>query len=76
MALKKGNFELLNLVFPGWVSGLEDKKEKTDTHYRCMDGNGLFNWRLCYPFHYMPEEKVMVVEKKVRHCHVVLGAKS
>ena len=24
----------------------------------------MFNWRMCFPFKYMPEEKVMVVEKK------------
>lgn len=43
----------------------ENKKEKTDVHYRSMDGQGMFNWRMCFPFEYMPEEAVMVVEKKV-----------
>ena len=26
----------------------------------------MFNWRMCFPLKYMPEEKVMLVEKKVR----------
>jgi len=56
--------EMSDIFIKGWMGGLEDQKEKTDTHYRCMDGQGMFNWRLCFPFHYMPEEKVMVVEKK------------
>lgn len=46
------------------MEGNEDDKEKTDVHYRSMDGEGMFNWRMCFPFKYMPEEKVMVVEKK------------
>lgn len=46
------------------MEGNEDEKEKTDVHYRSMDGEGMFNWRMCFPFKYMPEEKVMVVEKK------------
>lgn len=48
------------------MEGSEDDKVKTDVHYRCMDGEGMFNWRMCFPFKYMPEEKVMVVEKKVK----------
>jgi len=46
------------------MEGGEDEKVKTDVHYRCMDGEGMFNWRMVFPFKYMPEEKVMVVEKK------------
>ena len=47
------------------MEGQDDKKEKTDVHYRSMDGQGMFNWRMVFPFQYMPEERVMVVEKKV-----------
>lgn len=49
----------------GWISGNKDEKQKTDVHYRCMEGEGLFNWRMVFPFKYIPEEKVMIVEKKV-----------
>jgi len=56
--------EMSDLYLKGWMEGNEDDKEKTDVHYRSMDGEGMFNWRMCFPFKYMPEEKVMVVEKK------------
>ncbi|XP_057307144.1 myoferlin-like [Hydractinia symbiolongicarpus] len=56
--------EMSDLYVKGWMEGGEDDKEKTDVHYRSMDGEGMFNWRMCFPFKYMPEEKVMVVEKK------------
>ena len=47
------------------MEGQDDDKHKTDVHYRSMDGEGMFNWRWILPFKYMPEERVMVVEKKV-----------
>lgn len=30
-----------------------------------MDGDGNFNWRMVFPFDYMPIEKKIVVRKKV-----------
>jgi len=56
--------EMSDLYLKGWMEGNEDEKQKTDVHYRSMDGEGMFNWRMVFPFKYMPEEKVMVVEKK------------
>ena len=46
-----------------WLQGLDDT-QKTDVHYRSLDGEGNFNWRLVFPFEYLPQEKVMVVKKK------------
>ena len=46
-----------------WLQGL-DETQKTDVHYRSLDGEGNFNWRLLFPFEYLPQEKVMVVRKK------------
>ena len=46
-----------------WFQG-QDDTQKTDVHYRSLDGEGNFNWRLVYPFEYLPQEKVMVVKKK------------
>ena len=46
-----------------WLQGLDDT-QKTDVHYRSLDGEGNFNWRLVFPFEYIPQEKVMVVKKK------------
>ena len=47
-----------------WLRG-EDETQKTDVHYRSMDGEGNFNWRFVYPFEYIPAEQVMVIKKKV-----------
>ena len=46
-----------------WLRGGDDT-QKTDVHYRSMDGEGNFNWRFVFPLEYLPAEKVMVVKKK------------
>ena len=43
----------------------DDEKQSTDVHYRSMDGDGNFNWRMVFPFQYLPIEKKMVIRKKV-----------
>ena len=47
-----------------WLRG-EDEVQKTDVHYRSMDGEGNFNWRFVFPFEYIASEQVMVIRKKV-----------
>ncbi|XP_046851260.1 myoferlin-like isoform X2 [Xenia sp. Carnegie-2017] len=47
-----------------WISGIEDKL-KTDTHYRSLNGEANFNWRMLFPFDYLEAEKIMVVKKKL-----------
>lgn len=47
------------------MEGQKNKKMKTDTHFRSLNGEGNFNWRMIFPFEYIPEENVMVIEKKV-----------
>ena len=42
----------------------QDMPQKTDVHYRSVDGEGNFNWRFVFPFEYIPQEKTMVVAKK------------
>ena len=34
---------------------------------RSLDGDGNFNWRMVFPFDFMPIEKKVVVRRKVRH---------
>ena len=46
-----------------WLKG-QDKKQKTDVHYRSLNGEGNFNWRYVFPFKYLPAEEVMVIKKK------------
>lgn len=41
-----------------WLKGLEDDRQETDVHYNSLTGEGNFNWRFVFPFHYMPAEKV------------------
>ena len=52
------------LLLCRWLRGM-DETQKTDVHYRSMDGEGNFNWRFVFPFEYIPSEQVMVVSKKV-----------
>ncbi|XP_028412829.1 myoferlin-like isoform X1 [Dendronephthya gigantea] len=46
-----------------WVAGINEK-QRTDVHYRSLDGEGNFNWRMVFPFDYLAAEKIMVVKKK------------
>ena len=33
---------------------------------RSLNGEGMFNWRMLFPFEYMDAEKLLVVKQKVR----------
>lgn len=55
--------KMSDIYVKGWIDVVNDK-QKTDTHYRSMDGDGNFNWRMVFPFDYMPIEKKVVVRKK------------
>lgn len=48
------------------MHGHEGNKQKTDVHYRSLGGEGNFNWRFLFPFHYLPAEQLCTVDKKVR----------
>ena len=48
-----------------WLQG-QNETQKTDVHYRSMDGEGNFNWRFVFPFDYKPTEQKMTIRKKVR----------
>uniref|UniRef100_A0A8B9BVR5 Myoferlin n=1 Tax=Anser brachyrhynchus TaxID=132585 RepID=A0A8B9BVR5_9AVES len=47
-----------------WMPGNEENKQKTDVHYRSLDGEGNFNWRFVFPFDYLPAEQLCIVSKK------------
>ncbi|XP_025026309.1 fer-1-like protein 6 [Python bivittatus] len=53
-----------DIYVKGWLKGLEDDRQETDVHYNSLTGEGNFNWRFVYPFHYLPPEKQMVVCKR------------
>ena len=43
----------------------QNKSKSTDVHYRSMDGEGMFNWRLVFPFKYLPiEQEIVSMEKE------------
>ncbi|XP_048585076.1 myoferlin [Nematostella vectensis] len=55
--------KMSDIYIKGWLDGIDDSQE-TDVHYRCMDGEGNFNWRFVFPFMYLPHDKKMVVIEK------------
>ncbi|KAI1894356.1 hypothetical protein AGOR_G00114970 [Albula goreensis] len=53
-----------DIYVKGWMPGMEEDKQKTDVHYRSLDGDGNFNWRFIFPFDYLPAEQLCLVSKK------------
>ncbi|KAK7901768.1 hypothetical protein WMY93_018537 [Mugilogobius chulae] len=53
-----------DIYVKGWMPGMEDDKQKTDVHYRSLDGDGNFNWRFIFGFEYLPAEQLCVVSRK------------
>ncbi|XP_010226496.1 PREDICTED: myoferlin-like [Tinamus guttatus] len=47
-----------------WLAGLEEQEQRTDVHYRSLQGDGSFNWRFVFPFDYLPAEQLCVLPKK------------
>ncbi|CAH8518437.1 unnamed protein product [Dicrocoelium dendriticum] len=55
--------KMSDIYVKGWLSGVEER-QCTDVHYRSLDGEGNFNWRFVFPFHYLPAENFVVVRRK------------
>lgn len=53
-----------DIYIKGWLKGFEGDRQETDVHYNSLTGEGNFNWRFVFPFHYLPAEKVVVVKKR------------
>ncbi|KAF7662453.1 hypothetical protein LDENG_00235470 [Lucifuga dentata] len=53
-----------DIYVKGWMPGMEHDKQKTDVHYRSLDGDGNFNWRFVFEFDYLPAEQLCLVSKK------------
>nr|DBA23997.1 TPA: hypothetical protein GDO54_011707 [Pyxicephalus adspersus] len=53
-----------DIYVKGWLKGIEDDSQETDVHYNSLTGEGNFNWRFVFPFHYLPAEKQVVVSKR------------
>lgn len=52
---------------------MEEDKQKTDVHYRSLDGDGNFNWRFVFGFDYLPAEQLCLVSRKVSALDKVLN---
>ncbi|XP_059157039.1 myoferlin-like isoform X3 [Physella acuta] len=55
--------KMSDIYVQSWMAGI-DEKQKTDVHYRSLDGEGNFNWRMAFPFEYQVAEQTMIVRKK------------
>ncbi|CAL8071098.1 unnamed protein product [Calicophoron daubneyi] len=55
--------KMSDIYVKGWLSGIEEL-QKTDVHYRSLDGDGNFNWRFVFPFNYLPAENMIVSKRK------------
>uniref|UniRef100_A0A673XPU3 Myoferlin n=1 Tax=Salmo trutta TaxID=8032 RepID=A0A673XPU3_SALTR len=53
-----------DIYVKGWMPGMEQDKQKTDVHYRSLDGDGNFNWRFVFGFDYLPAEQLCLVSRK------------
>ncbi|XP_054622805.1 myoferlin-like isoform X2 [Dunckerocampus dactyliophorus] len=53
-----------DIYVKGWMPGMEGDKQRTDVHYRSLDGDGNFNWRFVFDFDYLPAEQLCLVSKK------------
>ncbi|KAM4524314.1 myoferlin-like isoform 2-T2 [Odontesthes bonariensis] len=56
--------DMSDIYVKGWMPGMEEDKQKTDVHYRSLDGDGNFNWRYVFGFDYLPAEQLCLVSKK------------
>ncbi|KAI4807796.1 hypothetical protein KUCAC02_027581 [Chaenocephalus aceratus] len=54
-----------DIYVKGWMAGMEDEKQKTDVHYRSLDGDGNFNWRFIFEFEYLPAEQLWPRVEKI-----------
>ncbi|XP_041370601.1 myoferlin-like isoform X3 [Gigantopelta aegis] len=55
--------KMSDIYVQAWMSGV-DERQKTDVHYRSLDGTGNFNWRMVFPIDYLPAEQTMVHKRK------------
>lgn len=55
--------KMSDIYVKAWLKGI-DQSQSTDVHYRSLDGEGNFNWRMIFPFEYLPAEELLVVKKK------------
>ncbi|NXY51361.1 MYOF protein, partial [Ceuthmochares aereus] len=53
-----------DIYVTGWLEGMEEQRQRTDVHYRSLQGEGNFNWRFVFPFEYLVAEQLCVLPQK------------
>ncbi|KAM6395519.1 fer-1-like protein 5 [Rhynochetos jubatus] len=53
-----------DIYVTGWLEGLEEQRQRTDVHYRSLQGDGAFNWRFVFSFDYLAAEQLCVLPRK------------
>jgi hypothetical protein len=53
-----------DIYIKGFFGNREEDAQKTDTHYRSLNGEGNFNWRFIFDFEYLPNEEKIVYTQK------------
>lgn len=56
--------KMSDIYVKSWMDGHEHNKQKTDVHYRSLGGEGNFNFRFLFPFHFLPAEQLCVIDRK------------
>ncbi|GLH09812.1 Otoferlin-like protein [Gryllus bimaculatus] len=52
-----------DIYIKGWLTSPEES-QKTDVHYRSLNGEGMFNWRFVFKFEFVSAERKIVITKK------------
>ncbi|XP_076047725.1 myoferlin-like isoform X2 [Oratosquilla oratoria] len=55
--------QMSDVYVKAWLQGTKNV-QKTDIHYRCMDGDANFNWRMLFPLEYLEAEQSMVIKRR------------
>ncbi|NXD72879.1 MYOF protein, partial [Eolophus roseicapillus] len=56
--------QMSDIYIMGWLDGQEEQRQRTDVHYRSLDGAGAFNWRFVFSFEYLAAEQLCVLPGK------------
>ncbi|NXX17793.1 MYOF protein, partial [Podargus strigoides] len=58
--------QMSDIYVTGWLDGLEEQRQRTDVHYRSLQGDGSFNWRFVFSFEYLAAEQLCILPRKAR----------
>ncbi|KAK2513083.1 hypothetical protein Q9233_015713 [Columba guinea] len=58
--------QMSDIYVMGWLDGLEEQRQRTDIHYRSLQGDGAFNWRFVFSFQCLAAEELCILSHKAR----------